>query len=129
MPSNKSVYLSSNRDLLKVALLEPNYLPITAIGNCNYCRTSITHFNKNVYYNTNGIRDWKELMEISQQRYLSQTERFRTKNALDVWKHIGEGGEQSTLFLHFHPLLPYFKSKHAQNLSHNKATLYTQYHA
>jgi len=32
-------------------------------------------------------------------------------------------------FLHFQPLILYFKSKKAQNLSHNKATLYTQYHA
>ena len=32
-------------------------------------------------------------------------------------------------FLHFRPLLLYFKSKQAQNLSHNKATLYTQYHS
>jgi len=32
-------------------------------------------------------------------------------------------------FLHFQPLLLYFKSKQAKTLSHNKATLYTQYHA
>jgi len=32
-------------------------------------------------------------------------------------------------FLHFQPLLLYCKSKQAQNLSHNKGTLYTQYHA
>jgi len=30
-------------------------------------------------------------------------------------------------FLHFHPLLLYFKSKQAQNLSLNKATLYQKY--
>jgi len=30
-------------------------LSILAIGNCNYSRTSITSFNKNVEYNTNGI--------------------------------------------------------------------------
>jgi len=42
-----------------------------------------------VGYNSNGIRDCKELLEISQQKYISQTERFRTKYALDVWKHIG----------------------------------------
>jgi len=35
-----------------------------------------------------------------------------------------EGGVQSTLFLHFQPLLLYFMSKQAQNLSHNKAALY-----
>jgi len=32
-------------------------------------------------------------------------------------------------FLHFQPLLLYFMSKQAQNLSHNKTTLYTQHHA
>jgi len=32
-------------------------------------------------------------------------------------------------FLHFQPLLLYFMSKQAQNLSHNKATLYTKYNA
>jgi len=32
-------------------------------------------------------------------------------------------------FLPFQPLLLYFKSKQAQNFSHNKATLHTQYHA
>jgi len=32
-------------------------------------------------------------------------------------------------FLYFQPLLLYFKSKEAQSLLHNKATLYTQYHA
>jgi len=42
---------------------------------------------------------------------------------------VGEGGVQSTVFLLFQPLLLYFKSKQAQNLSHNKATRYTQYHA
>ena len=40
-----------------------------------------------------------------------------------------KGGVQSTHFLHVQPLLLYCKSKQAQNLSHNKATLYTQYHA
>jgi len=39
-------------------------------------------------YNTNGVRDCRELLEISQQRNISVTERFRTENALDVWKHI-----------------------------------------
>jgi len=38
--------------------------------------------------NINGFGDCRELREISQQRYVSQTERFRTKNALDVWKHM-----------------------------------------
>jgi len=42
---------------------------------------------------------------------------------------VGEGEVQSTLFLHFQSLLLYFKSKQVQNFSHNKATLYTQYHA
>jgi len=63
-------------------------LSISAIGNCNYCRTSITPFNKNVGYNSNGIGDGKELLEISQQKYFSQIERFYTKYALDVWRHI-----------------------------------------
>ena len=39
-------------------------------------------------YNTNGVRDCRELLEVSQESYLSQSEKFRTKNALDVWKHI-----------------------------------------
>jgi len=38
--------------------------------------------------NTNRIRDCRELLKISQQRLVSQTESFRTKNVLDVWKHI-----------------------------------------
>jgi len=41
-----------------------------------------------VGYNTNGIRDCKELLEISQQKEIPQTERFPTKHALDAWKHI-----------------------------------------
>ena len=41
---------------------------------------------------------------------------------------VGEGGVQSILFCTFQPLLLCFKSKQAQNLSHNTATLYTQYH-
>jgi len=39
-------------------------------------------------YNTNGVRDCRELLEIIQQRWIYQTEIFRTKNALNVWKHI-----------------------------------------
>ena len=39
-------------------------------------------------YNINGVRHCREPLEISQQTKISQTERFRTKNALDVWKHI-----------------------------------------
>jgi len=42
--------------------------------------------------------------------------------------HRGRWGTVDT-FLNFRPLLLYFKSKQAQNLSHNKATLFTQYHA
>jgi len=38
--------------------------------------------------NANGLRDCTELLDIAQQRQVSQRERFRTKNALDVWKHI-----------------------------------------
>ena len=33
-------------------------------------------------YNANGVRDCRELLEIRQQRKISQTERFRSKNAL-----------------------------------------------
>jgi len=44
-------------------------------------------------------------------------------------KQVGEGGVQSTLLCILKPLLLYFRSKQAKNLSHNKATLYTQYHA
>jgi len=40
----------------------------SAIGNSNYCRTSITSINENVGNNTNTVRDGKELLEISQQR-------------------------------------------------------------
>jgi len=43
-------------------------------------------------------------------------------------EHKGRWGTVDT-FLHFQPLLLYFMSKQAQTLSHNKATLYTQYHA
>jgi len=39
-------------------------------------------------YNDNSVRDCRELLKISQQRKISQTETFRAKNALDVWKHI-----------------------------------------
>jgi len=45
--------------------------------------TSITIFNRK--YNINGVRlDCRQHLESSQQRYISQTEGFRTKNALDV---------------------------------------------
>jgi len=38
-------------------------------------------------HNTNGVRpDCRELLEVSQQRQISETERFRTVNALIVWK-------------------------------------------
>ena len=33
-------------------------------------------------------RDCRELLEINPQRQVSKTERFRSKNALDVLKHI-----------------------------------------
>ena len=40
-------------------------------------------------YNINGMKlECRKLLEISQQRQISPAERFRTKNALDVWKHI-----------------------------------------
>ena len=39
-------------------------------------------------YSTNGLRDSRELLEISQQREIPLTERFRTKNAFDVWKRV-----------------------------------------
>jgi len=51
-------------------------------------------------YNTNGIRDCRQFPESSQQRKVSQTDRCRTKNALDVWKH-------TCVRLHF---LPWSKS-------------------
>jgi len=35
-------------------------------------------------YNTNGIGDCRELLKISQRTKVFQTERFRTKNAIDV---------------------------------------------
>ena len=38
-------------------------------------------------HNTNGVRpDCRELLEISQQRQISETKIFCTINALDVWK-------------------------------------------
>jgi len=37
---------------------------------------------------TNDVRDCRELLEISQQRHISQTEGFLIENALDVSKHI-----------------------------------------
>jgi len=44
------------------------------------------------------------------------------------WINWGRWSSVDT-FLHFQQLLLYFKSKQAQNLLRNKATLYTQYHA
>jgi len=67
VPPNKHGYLAAKRDFLKVAF-ESNQLPIPAIGNFNYCGTSITSFNTYVPYNTNGISDCNELLEIIQQR-------------------------------------------------------------
>jgi len=65
------LYQSAKRDLFKVAI-EPNLLPIPAIRKFNYCtvekRTSITSFIKNVGSNTDGIRDCKEVLEISLQK-------------------------------------------------------------
>jgi len=38
-------------------------------------------------HNTNGVRpDCRELLEISQQRHISETKIFCTINALDIWK-------------------------------------------
>ena len=38
-------------------------------------------------HNTNGVRqDCRDFLEISQQRCISETERFCPINALDVWK-------------------------------------------
>ena len=79
---NKSVYLSAKRDLFKLAL-EPNWLSIPTIENCNYCRTSITSVNKNVGYTILTVLEtvknfWK----------LVSKDRFCTKNGLDVGKHI-----------------------------------------
>jgi len=39
-------------------------------------------------YSTNGLRASRELLEISQQREIPLSERFRTKNAFDVWKRV-----------------------------------------
>ena len=42
-----------------------------------------------IIYNINDVRpECREFLEISQQRQVSQTERFCTENALNVWKHI-----------------------------------------
>jgi len=61
-------------------------LPIPTIGNFDYCGTSITSFNKDVGYNTNDIRDCKSFWKLVSKNRLA--EKFRTKNSLDVWKHI-----------------------------------------
>jgi len=38
-------------------------------------------------HNTNGVRpDCRELLEINQQRQISETKIFCTTNVLDVWK-------------------------------------------
>jgi len=37
--------------------------------------------------NINGVRDCKELLEFSQQRKISQIEKFHTK-ILSIWKHM-----------------------------------------
>ena len=39
-------------------------------------------------YNTNGVGDCRELLKISQRRKIFQTERFRTKIALDVYTYV-----------------------------------------
>jgi len=39
-------------------------------------------------YNTNRVRDFRELLEICRRRWISQTERFRNENTLDVSQHI-----------------------------------------
>jgi len=39
-------------------------LPIRAISNFNYCRTSITSFNENVGYNANGIETVKSFWKL-----------------------------------------------------------------
>jgi len=40
-------------------------------------------------HNIDGARlDCREFLEVSQQRYISQIERFCVEFALDVWKHI-----------------------------------------
>jgi len=44
------------------------------------------------------FRDCKELLEISQQKYISQTERFRTKYELDFWKHTQYMCEPTYIF-------------------------------
>ena len=38
--------------------------------------------------NTNGITGCTELPDTSQEREISQTERLRSKNAVDIWMHI-----------------------------------------
>ena len=51
--------------------------------------TSITSLIK--MYNTNGVRlelDCREILEMSPQIQASQTERFRTKYALDLWSTV-----------------------------------------
>jgi len=57
-------------------------------------------------YNFNGVKllDYSEILEISQQRLASQTERFRRKNVLDVW---------ST-----HSSMKQAKSKHSNRIAH-----------
>jgi len=39
-------------------------------------------------YNTNGVGDCRELLQISQRRKIFQTERFRTDIALDVYTYV-----------------------------------------
>jgi len=46
-------------------------------------------------YNTNGIRDCRELVKISLQRKISQIERFRTK------MHLMFGNQNTFLKVHF----------------------------
>ena len=53
---------------------------------------------------------------------------WSNQNTDKLLEKVGRWGTVDT-FLHFQPLLLYCKSKQAQNLSHNKTTLYTQYQA
>jgi len=79
--------------------------------------------------NVQSIKYSKSLLECPKitvlKLLLSTQKRSITRNG---WNRRGRWGTVDT-FLHFQPLLLYFKSKQAQNLSNNKATLYSQDHA
>ena len=71
----------------------------------------------------------KRTVERVPKRFFSVCKNASARVVTESEKDRGRWGTTVDTFLQFQPLLLYFKSKQTQNLSHNKATLYTKYHA